>query len=91
MKVEANQSRVKQIKGIGDKTADYLLMLSGEQNTAIDRHLINFLRDAGIDIHIAEYDRAHLIISAAAGVLGMKLSVLDHSIWNYKAKKSRPC
>ncbi len=44
-----NISEFRKQDGIGNKTADYFKILSGHNNTsAIDRHLFNFLENAGI-------------------------------------------
>jgi hypothetical protein len=36
------------IKGIGPKTVDYFKILVGVSTAAIDRHLLNFLKLAGL-------------------------------------------
>lgn len=48
---EENRRALLQIKGIGPKTVDYLKMLAGLPAIAVDRHLKNFLRLAGIEKH----------------------------------------
>src|SRR5438552_5608244 len=44
----ANLQRLRQIKGIKDKTAHYLQILVGAQAVAVDGHLFQFLAEAGM-------------------------------------------
>jgi hypothetical protein len=82
-----NITDFKQLKGIGDKTADYFKILAGLNTAAIDRHLISFLNCAGIGITIQEYQKAHNIITETAISLNLEAKVLDHSIWAYMSSK----
>jgi hypothetical protein len=91
---EENARKLRVLNGIGDKTLDYFRMLSGIHTSAIDRHLMNFLRLAGISA--GNYSEAQNIINATAKQLSIKESVFDHSIWKYMsdgkgASGSRPC
>ncbi len=83
---EHNVRMLKFIEGVGPKTVDYLKILVGIQETAIDRHLINFAALAGIEN--LSYDEAHDIIKAAANMLELDLAKFDHSIWQYMRKKA---
>mgnify|MGYP001816158339 CR=1 FL=1 len=76
-----NRKRFLKLNGIGEKTADYFGILVGVPAAAIDRHLIDFLRRAGIEVQ--GYTEAKQIIEAAADLLGIHRSFLDHSIWRY--------
>ena len=49
---DANIPRLKQLRGIGNKTTDYFKILAGISTSAVDRHLIEFLKRAGIEIDI---------------------------------------
>jgi hypothetical protein len=82
----ANRQRLQQIKGIKEKTADYLA-----QDVAVDRHLFDFVEEAGAPTK--NYAEAHQIIREAAALLGIEPSTLDHSIWRYmsKRRKLRAC
>lgn len=78
-----NIDRLKQIKGIGNKTADYFKILVGIPTSAIDRHLYSFMADAGI--YVNQYDAAQQIIRDTAVLLTIDERTLDYSIWKYKA------
>lgn len=77
----ANVERLKQIKGLKDKTADYLQILVGMHTVAVDRHLFQFLENAGAPKKT--YNEAHKLIREAAVLLGIESSALDANIWRY--------
>ena len=89
----ANILRLKEIRGIGNKTADYFKILSGIPTSAIDRHLIEFLNRADVDIDRISYSEAKEIINKAAEQMGINKSILDHSIWKYMSSGGviKPC
>lgn len=81
-----NLNQVRQIKGIKDKTTDYLQILVGIQAVAVDRHLFGFLARAGIVTN--DYGRANTILKEAAALLGVEPALFDHSIWKYMSGDS---
>ena len=69
-------------------------ILVGIPSAAIHRHLIDFLRRAGIQVD--DYTEAKQIIEATADLLGIHRSFLDHSMWRFmssgkKNDKQKPC
>ena len=85
-----NPERLKQLKGIGDKTVDYFKILVGIQTSAIDRHLMNFLKEAGIEA--SGYEEAQKIIDKTADSMGENRRDFDHSIWTYMSgRKAKSC
>lgn len=89
---DSNSEQLKTIKGIGSKTIDYLKILVGVQNCAIDRHVFRFIKNAGIKLSAKDYDgqyqEAKDIIEKTAEKLNIDKSILDHSIWEYMSKKT---
>ena len=81
LEIDASIVRLHQIKGIKDKTSDYLKILVGAQTVAVDTHLFGFLDEAGVPTR--DYAEAHRILREAAELLGVDASKLDHSIWRY--------
>lgn len=79
-------SQLRQIKGIKDKTTDYLQILVGIQAVAVDRHLFGFLARAGIVTN--DYARANRILVETAALLGIEAALLDHSIWKFMSAES---
>ena len=80
---DANIVKLKGLRGVGNKTADYFKMLSGIPTCAVDIHLIRFLNNAGIEIDINNYSDAKKIINKAANLIGINKSMLDYGIWKY--------
>lgn len=81
-----NKQRLKQINGIGNKTIDYLTMLSGKPAIAIDRHLFKYLEYAGVVVK--SYEEANKIYSYVANQLDMTFYELDKKIWTYMSNLS---
>ena len=80
---DENISKLRKLRGVGNKTVDYFKILAGISTSAVDRHLIEFLKKAGIEIGSTDYDEAKEIINKTADQLGKSRSLLDHSIWEY--------
>ncbi len=79
-----NIPRLKKLRGVGDKTADYLKWLVGIPTTAIDRHMVNFLNMA--EISPDGYREAQEIIHQTADLMELNRTILDHSIWKYMSQ-----
>lgn len=84
---------LEKVRGVGNKTIDYIKLLSGSRSTsAIDRHLLGFISEAGISVN--GYSEAKDVINGTADLIGRDKSLLDHSIWKYmsdKKGKRIPC
>lgn len=76
---------LKTIRGIGNKTCDYLLKLLGFDIVAVDRHIKSFIEDAAIDYK--DYFDIQLIVSYTADFLKISRRCLDYSIWHYQSRK----
>ncbi|MFN2278860.1 MAG: hypothetical protein ACK2UR_14705, partial [Candidatus Promineifilaceae bacterium] len=87
----ANMPRLRGIKGIGPKTADYLKSLAGISTSMVDVHIYRFLALAGVEVK--GYDDAQEVIRATAVLLNTRAGssrsiderTLDYSIWTYMA------
>ena len=88
---DLNIMKLKKLRGIGNKTADYFKILAGIPTNAVDRHLIKCLKMAKIDIRPEEYSRAHNIIDFAADRMKIDKSKFDYSIWKYMSDKPQRC
>jgi hypothetical protein len=69
------------IRFIGPKTVDYLKILVGLSVAAMDRHLIGFLKRAGMSV--PSYKQGQEIIHHAADLMSLNRAHLDHSIWRH--------
>jgi hypothetical protein len=76
---------LQRIKGIKDRTADYLQILVGIQTVAVDMHLFDFLAEAGVPTR--NYAEAHKILRETAALIGVEPAKLDHSIWRYRSER----
>ena len=66
--------RLHQIKGIKDKTTDYLKILVGAQTVAVDMHLFGFLKKPSSHPRLCG---SHGILREVAELLGVEASKLD--------------
>jgi len=82
----SNLTKLRSIKGIGPKTIDYFKILVGLSTSAIDRHLLNFLKLAGLSP--CGYEYAQSVINSAADILLIDRAYFDHSIWQFMSKKA---
>lgn len=80
-----NKPRLMALRGIGPKTFDYYRMIAGHRTVAIDRHLLGFLKTAGVECKT--YSEAHQLLTETAAFLGRDASSLDYSIWKYQSEK----
>lgn len=81
-----NKDKLLNINGIGNKTVDYLTMLSGKPAIAIDRHLFKYLEYAGVIVK--SYEEANKIYSYVANKLNMTFYELDKKIWTYMSNSN---
>lgn len=80
-----NDVRLRSQRGVGPKTVDYFRLLTGMSTVAIDRHLMRFVKMAGIDVVL--YEEARDVVEEAASILTVPAEILDHSIWSYMARR----
>lgn len=85
IKDQHHEQQLFAIKGISNKTVDYIKKLVGLDAIAIDTHLFQFLQNAGIPTD--GYEEAHEIFEKAASLLGVKKSALDYCIWKSMSEK----
>jgi len=83
---DTNLLKLRSIKGIGLKTADYFKILVGFSTSAIDRHLLKFLGLAGLAP--SGYSKAQAVINATADIMSVDRAYFDHSIWQYMSRRA---
>lgn len=75
------------IKGIKDKTINYLKILTGHKDTlAIDVRLRNFIKLCCKDIELFSDKYAFELLKKVALKLKVEPTTLDYSIWKYMSK-----
>jgi hypothetical protein len=78
---EGSSAKLGDIRFVGPKTVDYLKILVGLSNAAMDRHLLGFLERAGIGR--LNYARGQEVVHRTADLMEVDRAHLDHSIWRY--------
>jgi len=81
IRIDKNKMKLKEISGIGPKTVDYISILCGNDEIAIDRHLMAFLELAGCPK--LPYYQTKAIYESVSKQLNVSLVCLDESIWNF--------
>jgi len=82
-----NQEDFLTVKGIGNKTLDYLLKLLNTETVAVDRHIFSYVEKAGIESK--DYKFVKLIVEYAADIIGVSRRTMDYSIWYYMSDISK--
>lgn len=85
--VERNGEFLRDLRGVGPKTVDYLKSLVGLPAVAVDRHVRTFVKWAGVDA--TEYEEIRELIGLAADTLQVERNALDHAIWSYVSTRER--
>ena len=90
MSESAHIETLKEIKGIGDKTVDYLRILCGLDAVAVDVHVRKLVSKAGIQP--GSYDHVKSLVTKTAEAMSVPCAVLDYSIWKYmtNTRKATP-
>ena len=81
LQIYENVNQIKRIKGIGNKTCDYMMKLLGFDIIPVDRHIKSFIENAQIDSK--DYNDIRLIVSYTADFMSISRRCLDYSIWLY--------
>jgi hypothetical protein len=85
LSVSGNSNLLQTINGIGPKTVDYLANLVGLSHVAIDRHLHNFGRMAGVPR--LDYQYLKTVMSYAADLMEVNRRCFDISIWKFMSSR----
>ena len=83
---DSNLVLLRQVRGIGPKSVDYLKSLVGVPAVAVDRHVRTFVKWSGLSL--TQYEDIRQIVCDAAEILGCGYGDLDHAIWLYVSSRS---
>ena len=83
---DAFRIEIREVRGIGPKTVDYMACLVGVDCIAVDRHIRGFAELAGLQED--GYDFLRDTFSFAADLLNMSRREFDASIWHFQATKN---
>ena len=74
-----SRAKLISLRGIGEKTADYIANLAGQPVLAVDVRLRGFVADSGVNVE--SYSDIHRLLACVAQRLGVNLGALDRAIW----------
>lgn len=77
---KANRAALLKLRGIGDKTVDYLARLTGIATVAVDRHVRRLLQLVGVVSR--SYSEAKRVVEFAADLLKIDRWAFDKLIWD---------
>lgn len=78
---DENSQSLRELRGVGPKTVDYLKSLVGLPAVAVDRHVRTFAAWAGVTA--TSYDHIRQIVCEVADSLQLERRAFDHAIWSY--------
>lgn len=76
---EPSTDALRSVHGVGPKTVDYIACLVGLPMVAVDRHVMRFVDQSGVDSR--SYHDVRILVIEAAGRLGCSPLALDRAIW----------
>lgn len=88
LQYSSNVDKISKLKGIKEKTIDYLRILSGDKSIiAMDVHLKEFITVYGKTSQTINYKTGQEILLKLAEKLDIEPAILDYSIWYYMSRK----
>jgi hypothetical protein len=84
--IEKNRNQFLEINGVGPKTTDYALKLMGAESVAVDRHILNFVKQSGITVN--DYGTVKKIVEYAADLLCISRTKVDTFVWHTMSRKN---
>ena len=76
-----NPKLLVELRGVGPKTVDYLKMLVGLPDLAVDRHIRLLVSRAGLSY--TRYEDIKNVVGLAADELGIRRDTFDKAIWAF--------
>ncbi|MEU1257597.1 hypothetical protein ABZ445_30315 [Streptomyces chartreusis] len=80
----ASRAALRTVKGVGPKTVDYIGILVGRSQVAIDVHLRAFAAEAGVSG--LSYEQLRTVYEEAAALLAHEPGGFEHAVWQFKSK-----
>ncbi|MGV1959783.1 hypothetical protein [Agrobacterium sp. 22-222-1] len=79
---------LREVRGIGPKTVDYIGCLVGLDSVAVDRHVRTFARRVGVNND--DYDFLKSVFCCAADLLSLSRRQFDAWVWRRESSLSNP-
>jgi len=81
-----NASPLMSVHGVGPKTASFLKLLVGLDAVAVDRQVLRFVKEAGVDVTAP--DLVEAILMKAGNQLGLSGAEVDQLVWRSMAART---
>jgi hypothetical protein len=87
LQAAGNPSSLLIVHGVGPKTISFLKLLVGLDAIAVDRQILRFVMEAGVDLKAP--DRVEAILTKAGKRLGLTGAQVDQLVWRSMAARDR--
>jgi hypothetical protein len=84
LNIKSNRASFLNLKGIGPKSLDYTLKLLSFDTVAVDRHIVLFVKQAGLQNK--DYYSIKSSVEYAADLMDISRTSIDYSIWKYMSE-----
>lgn len=79
-------STIQLVNGVGPKTVDYMACLVGIDSVAVDRHIRNYAKRAGVEVN--DYDFLKRVFCFSADLLSVSRRGFDSWVWKRESARS---
>jgi len=86
LKTGGNASSLRSVHGVGPKTISFLKLLVGLDAIAVDRQILRFIKEAGVDV--TDPDLVEAILIRAGEQLGLSGTEVDQLVWRSMAART---
>ena len=87
LQAAGNPSLLMTVHGVGPKTVSFLKLLVGLDAIAVDRQVLRFVQEAGVDLKAP--DLVEAILTKAGKQLGLSGAQVDQLVWRSMAARDR--
>lgn len=87
LQVAGNPSSLITVYGVGPKTVSFLKLLVGLDAIAVDRQVLRFVQEAGVDLKTP--DLVEAMLTKAGKQLGLSGAQVDQLVWRSMAARDR--
>ena len=87
LQAAGNPSLLMTVYGVGPKTVSFLKLLVGLDAIAVDRQVLRFVQEAGVDLKAP--DLVEVILTKAGKQLGLSGAQVDQLVWRSMAARDR--
>ena len=86
LQVGGNASSLRSVHGVGPKTISFLKLLVGLDAIAVDRQVLRFIKEAGVEV--TDPDLVEAILMKAGEQIGLSGADVDQLVWRSMAARA---